>query len=106
MITHLLRLKGVTLTEGSQINMQAYLFRTLIKGTKKKSTKKVATTEDSESSNVPLSQVVSKDKRMRKKKAKAQVFEEGSNEDELISRKAKIVITENTIRPYEKKCDN
>lgn len=46
MIAHLLRLKGVTLSEGSKINMQAYLFRTLIKGTKNKLVEKETTIED------------------------------------------------------------
>lgn len=91
MIAYLLGLKGVTLSEGSEINVQAFLFRTLIKGTKKKLTKKATTTKSSENSNIPLSQVVDKEKRKRTKKSKAQVSEEGNNDDEPIIKKTKTI---------------
>lgn len=52
-VTHLLRLKGVKLSKGSEINMEAYLFGTLIKGTKKEIAKRAAIAEGSESSNMP-----------------------------------------------------
>lgn len=90
MIAHLLRLKGVTLIEGSEINMQAYLFRTLINGTNNKVVEKAVTTKGSESSNVPLTQVVAKGKRRREKKVKAPASEKGSNEDEPLARKSRL----------------
>lgn len=70
MIAHLLKLKGIDMTKGSTINMQAYLFRTLIKVTKKKIVEKAAATEGSESSNLPLTQVVAQEKCKRNKKEK------------------------------------
>lgn len=55
---HLLKLKGVQLSEGFDINVLAYLIKTLIKMTKKKITEKAKTVEGLESLNMPLTQVV------------------------------------------------
>lgn len=43
LIAYLLKTKRVQLSEGADINSQAYLFRTLIKETKKKDSKKITT---------------------------------------------------------------
>lgn len=70
MIAHLLKIKGIQLSEEVDIHPQSYLFQTLIKGTKKKNVKKTSTAaEPSVSSNALL--VLLKTKRVKKPMAKS-----------------------------------
>lgn len=65
LVTHLLRKKGIQMGKGTEIHSHASLFRTSIKGTKKKSSKKKSTNvEKSLSSNAPLTLI--KRKRVQK----------------------------------------
>lgn len=66
LIAYLLKKKGVKMSEGVKIHSHTYMFKTLIKGTKKKVSNKA--TEPSESSNAPLTKFLIKRKRVKKVK--------------------------------------